>query len=472
MPQNDFNVKYKNIKLNLEQLQKTLQNLKKSISRNFSSDYIKEKHRISNIYIKNIFKSIAYIEDKFNLNETTYIKLDTKRQLAKILIKEIKAILKKKEHPFETDEKDDDIFLNEIRNLWVLKIMANFSFEIGMKMPELAKPGTEETRDFLNTIETYYDVLNEAGKTSFIKFICKAKIKGLAKTKLGQFNQPDNFEELKAEIIKKCLGIESIEALTNKLSNAKQQKKTEEEFAAEVSEIAQKLTTLEIGKTQNITAEAKKAVENVYKGQALSAFQKGLNDAIKTAVIASRPANIEQALEVATTAKATAEIETKFVGNIRDNTKFLKKNSNHSYFQKQPNKFHNQQNSNYNNNTNNSQRQPQKQQQGRHYNDSRNYRQNNFRNWNNNSENRRNFQPNAKMFLGQSVSQQGQLNMGQLYQQPYQQQNHVNPIHPNQQQQAPQQFQIPNPSQNMGFPQTQTQTETFPLGYHQQKLTF
>jgi hypothetical protein len=44
---------------------------------------------------------------------------------------------------------DDDISENENEK------MANFDYNTAMKLPDLTKTGTEETRDFLNQIEAY-----------------------------------------------------------------------------------------------------------------------------------------------------------------------------------------------------------------------------------------------------------------------------------------------------------------------------
>jgi Zinc knuckle len=103
----------------------------------------------------------------------------------------------------------------------------------------------------------------------------------------------------------KCGATESIESLTQKLKIIKQGGKTAEEFAAEVQSLTDRMASIEITRSQAATPEARRAVQSVFKQQGLTAFQNGVNPALKPTIIASRPTTVEEALNVAVTAQAS-----------------------------------------------------------------------------------------------------------------------------------------------------------------------
>jgi hypothetical protein len=59
----------------------------------------------------------------------------------------------------------------------------DFTYGTACKLPTLSKTGTEEVRDFLNQIEAYWDLLSADGRKLLIKFVCKAKITEIARTR-------------------------------------------------------------------------------------------------------------------------------------------------------------------------------------------------------------------------------------------------------------------------------------------------
>jgi hypothetical protein len=67
------------------------------------------------------------------------------------------------------------------------------------------------------------------------------------------------------------------------------------------------LALLECSRKNIVQANAKTAVKEVFQSQGLTAFQNGLEDKIKLAVIASRPENLVQALQVAISARNISE---------------------------------------------------------------------------------------------------------------------------------------------------------------------
>jgi hypothetical protein len=181
--------------------------------------------------------------------------------------------------------------------------MANFDYNTGMRLPELSKTGSEEVRDFVNSVEAYWENLTADGKTLLIKFVSRTKIVGAAKTRLGD-TVFETLEQLKIAVVGKCGATESVESLQKQLWSARQGTKNVEDFALEIQTITQRMALLECARKRIVQNDAKTAVKEVYQGQGLTAFQNGLTTKTKMAVIASRPNNLEEALAVAVTAQA------------------------------------------------------------------------------------------------------------------------------------------------------------------------
>jgi hypothetical protein len=175
------------------------------------------------------------------------------------------------------------------------EIMAVFSYDTAIKLPDLIKTGTEESRDFLNAVEAYSDILTADGKIALMRFVCRTKLKGEAKTKVGDVIVA-TFAELKNLINSKCGATKSIESLTKKLQIIKQGGKTAEEFAAEVQSLTNRIASIEITRTQAVTPETQRVVDSVFGQQGLTAFQNSIDPAIKPTVIASRPYFTDQFL--------------------------------------------------------------------------------------------------------------------------------------------------------------------------------
>jgi Zinc knuckle len=186
-----------------------------------------------------------------------------------------------------------------------------FDLGIALRLPPLAKAGVEESRDFLNAVEAYHELLNDIGKTTLLKFVIKSKITGAAKTKIGD-GVVENFEQLQALIRGKCGVNESFDSLSAQLKCAKRGKKSEEEFAAQLEALGNQLADLEIQRSGELANVGKSAIRGVFERQTLAAFNQGLSRVeVRTAVIAARPSTMSDALSVAVGAKAAAGIEVK-----------------------------------------------------------------------------------------------------------------------------------------------------------------
>jgi hypothetical protein len=225
--------------------------------------------------------------------------------------------------------------------------MADFSYETALKLPSLTITSEVAARDFLDNVEVYYDLLNDAGKTILLNFIIKTKIQGHAKTKLGN-KVAENFKNLKVLVYESCGTTETHESLKTKLNGIKQGGKSLEGFAESITLITEQLAALEI-KRQRANAAAETAIRSMADREALSAFKKGLKSEVKVVVEAAQPNSIQEALQVASSAQA----------NIQDHDShvqiacFVCKQTNHlaSQCRFNPNRRVNQNNTNFRQNS-------------------------------------------------------------------------------------------------------------------------
>lgn len=266
---------------------------------------------------------------------------------AKEILEKIKILPTREQTEIElsdTDEIETERNVNITEEITNNSIMATFTFETGLKLPTLTDDKDEMSlRDFLDTIQSYHDILGNADKVTLIKFICLNRIQGKAKTRLGDLSSIVDFQTLKSELLSRCGVKETIDSLHLKLSTARQGKSTLAQFAENLDLLAAKLASLEI-KRQNISnSETQRVIRETTKSQALQAFKRGIHEEIKVAVDAAQPKSLEDALKVATASnvnRSVAEINfmrrghnnsrgnSKFRGNVRNNSNNSNNNQN------------------------------------------------------------------------------------------------------------------------------------------------
>jgi hypothetical protein len=100
-------------------------------------------------------------------------------------------------------------------------------------------------------------------------------------------------------LINKCGSTETTESLATKIKEAKQGGKTVENFAAELENVAEKMAAIEITAHNAVNQETKNNIRNMCFGQALVAFKNGIHKSLKSTVLASRPATLQDAVQVA-----------------------------------------------------------------------------------------------------------------------------------------------------------------------------
>lgn len=423
-----------------EKLEKEVSNLKKSINRPCKKETCEEKIKIINELSENIseilrntktkylesaevviFNDIAlkykeyrdkaleilknYLEQLGDEKEAGDEKLEESKEEKSILDRSLSPITPK---PIPTKPGNSGINNpgSSSNNFSLTKlstgsIMANFSFETGLKLPSLSNDNDKMLlRDFLDTIESYHDTLDAAGKIALLKFVKLNRIQGKAKTRLGDLDAIDTLAKLKTTLMTQCGSAETIESLYGKLGSTQQGRRSLTQFVEDLDLICEKIVALEVTK-QNITDDAvKTAIKSTVKSQALQVFKRGIHDEYKVVVEAARPTSLADALSIATSStlgnmRGNAEINY-FRGSRNGNRGY--NNGNRSFQSNRGNGYRgNRYNNNNNYNNNNSYRGKNFNNQhrggNRNQGNSGNRQSNNFRdnaNKNNNNSNRNN----------------------------------------------------------------------------------
>jgi hypothetical protein len=145
-----FQQLYTEVKQIHKNVQKLLDNIKKSTNRKFTASYLEEKILFTNTQKLQFDKLIKEINLEFRISEKLAEKLSQIRSSTNRNVIEILQLLQLKlelinlgneESDSETDAKMD------------------FSYDIALKLPVLNDTNSESVRDFLNNVECLYDNL-------------------------------------------------------------------------------------------------------------------------------------------------------------------------------------------------------------------------------------------------------------------------------------------------------------------------
>jgi hypothetical protein len=160
MPKEEFIDYYNRVKEYISSLERTKSNLKKSINREFQQGYIREKRGIVKKGLEEGLKLIYKIRRKYRCIGVVDEKLKEKKNLLKVIAKEIFKLLKNKERA-ETENELQDFFIEILFG----EIMGEvYKYKEARGLPELGEIKTHTTvRDFIATVKGYYDTLNPDG---------------------------------------------------------------------------------------------------------------------------------------------------------------------------------------------------------------------------------------------------------------------------------------------------------------------
>lgn len=254
---------------------------------------------------KFILDSITVLEQTHNKCKIIINKLDESVEINKILInqysksyKTLKEVLGEKQNAI-LDEN------NLTENQDGQYEMASFDLYQTIKIVPEFKGKFHELENFLNIIELVNENLkDETEKNKLIKSIWTLKIDANSKIRINNNTVPKTYEELKQILVKCYPNKDTIQTLHSELSRVNQNGLTLEAYTNKIENIIQKLNKL--NKSTMVDGDTK-TIENLNEQLALSTFKEGLNEPIKSFVVAARGTTFSDAVKLAKDMEAASK---------------------------------------------------------------------------------------------------------------------------------------------------------------------
>lgn len=268
-----------------KELEKILQNFRKTPNRDYSSQYLLAKQT----FIRKI-RNEFYQEYRVVLEKDESLAVTLKKNFEAIY-KEVSDILEKKSEPYlqEINDSDEDILVQEE--------MASFDITAAIKVIPEFKGESKELSNFLNIIEFLHDTLkDEAEKAKLIKFVLKTRLSEKVKNKLVTQSVPTNLKALQDTLQYVFKPNKTPLAIQTELGTVSQGNKNITDYSQKVETLMAQLNMLQISEQ----GEAHRDIISKLNEQlALNAFKNGLNEPLKATIYAARPKTLQEAVQIA-----------------------------------------------------------------------------------------------------------------------------------------------------------------------------
>lgn len=364
----------------IKDLQKLIINAKKSKGRKYTEETIQEKYHIINKYSKEFGKLVGNLADPLRQKKIEEFKLLKKT-----------AIELLKEHTNSSN-------------------MSNFDSKKASDTIPIFDGKHAHLDIFLSMVEMVHEELNEQERNKLIKYVYAMKLNDRVRSILMTQDIPNTYDELRATLSKYFKSRKTTSSLHSEIRNIKQRGNVSG-FREKLDALISELTVVQFNDLEDSSNEvARSTIRMLNEKLALETFQEGLQENIRTTVIAAQPKSLVQAFEIASTQErllqATNSLNILHINNRgRHNyNNYNRNNQRRQNFNTNNHRTNRKHNNNYNNNNND--RNFNTFNRYRNNNNSRYYTNNaynrNNRNTNNNHINQRNNHSNIRM-----IHQQG-----------------------------------------------------------------
>lgn len=400
------------------QIEAISRNFKKSPHRRYSSTYLLIKKTSLEDLAKKFNNTYQDLTQK-GVNEE---ELNRIVNSCKKLISEIKTIIDNKyklllddidldsieEENFELDKAVNNIKMATFDIITAIKIIPCFNGE------------HRELYNFLNIVEAIQESYKDDNeREKLINFVYKTKLAEKVKNRLLNTAKPEKFIELKKLLNENYLPKRTAISVQTELNKEKQNGKSLENFITRIEDLVSNLNAIQLSENNN---ENKEILCTLNEKVALNVFKNGLNESIKTTILAARPKTFLDACKLAREINMNerSEYENKIFNynkggnnNKNNHNTFYRGNNSNNDKNRNPNRYNNynkyKQNPNKNpknyNNSNNGN-------PNRNDNYNANYNNPN-RNYNNQNGNYNNYNPNRNNNYNKNYNREGNLGINQ-----------------------------------------------------------
>lgn len=161
-----------------------------------------------------------------------------------------------------------------------------------------------ELNDFLDCSRWYHDSIKLADRPKFLEYLLKVKLKGKAKTALVE--APKSFEALEKLLKERFKPRATIGSLQNSLSALQQRAKDVSTFAADIEELVQRMTDLQVAEKGEDNREIIRSLNDTL---ALNVLKMGSNAHVKKVLLAGQVKTFTQGVSLALEAESSLPTE-------------------------------------------------------------------------------------------------------------------------------------------------------------------
>lgn len=313
--------KYEELNNLIIQLQKTKEIFTKNPNRIFKSEYVLNKITLKN-NIRTEFNRLVSTFD--NPLDKKFV--DEKIAKFKIILDKLEIIFNKLSGEILNnskllDDNNDNIFQDNIEINKNLNM--EFDFTKHSKIIPVFDGESKNFTNFINLVELVYDSLNDAGKVMLINFVMKTKLTDPVRTKLSIYPNPNNFANLKENFSKIIRSSRTALSIQNELSRVKQNNSTLLEFSSKIETLIAELNSIQIRQSGE---EHRDIIAKINDEIGLNAFKSGLNDKLRSTVLAGRPTALNDAINLAFDSDIPQESEAKVFYSKSTNKKKFNEN--------------------------------------------------------------------------------------------------------------------------------------------------
>lgn len=261
----------------IEELNRIIVNAKKSKSRKYTEETLKEKLYLVEQLSRQFGKVVSKLPRSLREGKISEFRILKRKAIETLL-----------EHESTLDTK-------------IPTIMSNFdSKKASDTIPTFdGKPLHLDI--FLTMVEMVHDELNDEGKKKLIKYVICMKLNDKVRSLLLTQKLPTTFSELKTSLATNFKHTKTASCLHTELRKMKQ-KGSVALYRENINSLITELTIIQIKDLgENPNEIAIETIKNMNEKLALETFQEGLNENIRIAVIAAQPKTLTDAYDIAIT---------------------------------------------------------------------------------------------------------------------------------------------------------------------------
>lgn len=279
--------------IELENLKEQLESVKK-----FYGKVSKEPldRRENQIRLNKLLLEVGLLEDEFTKIKSKVAKVDRKPEEIQVInsyFKEIEKYIYHSRHLLlnrlgTLSSQDSQV---EIREIQTVKMTEKFDLRTASSLLPLMDGTEDTTKQLIDAIELYSELLDENGQKLMISYVLKARLSQNAKLRLDRtYNTVDDLvNDMRTHLVSK----KSATALASALHSAKQEGKTIDNYAQIIEDLFVNLTIAQADGNSNNAAILRVANEKL----AINVFSNGLkNSELRTVIKARNYSTLKEAI--------------------------------------------------------------------------------------------------------------------------------------------------------------------------------